>query len=229
MISKFIEMRPYFYLVLFTILCMSNKVSAQERPPGQFFISGGVGGYSFSKQIQKEAYGNTLLFEYGGVIGFPVGKLTHIYLKGSYFETSGTHISRSITIDKDGNVIDRSREPNGTSDFQMRRVNFGLQKAFPFPMEFYLLLNGGITTVKTKNRINRTDFEPHQDNRNGWLGFFGGIGIEKRFINSPFSLYIESQYNTTNENFIFYLGDFGGNSYSFGVRFYIPQSKTAFK
>lgn len=145
-----------------------------------------------------------------------------------YFETNGINFEKITSFDTGGRVIEMSTEANGTSDFQMRRSNIGFQRSFLLSKYFSLQLKGGITLIKSKNLIERENEEPFYDNRDGWLGFFGGIGVEKKIRGSAFALIFDNQYNTTNDNFIVYIGDFGGYSYSFGLRYYLPQSKKIF-
>ncbi|MEQ9308039.1 MAG: hypothetical protein RLN90_01190 [Balneolaceae bacterium] len=218
-----------FFLCFTLIVNIQPFLNAQSAGLGQFFLSGNMGGYSFSKEIKKEAYGTVPEFEYGGTAGFPVGSLTHIYIKGAYFESNGDNVEDWVQIDGEGNLVKEERRANGTSNFKMWRINAGFQHAFLLQDKLYLLLNGGATFIRAMDRIQRMGEEPFKDNREGWLGFFGGLGIEKKFESTAFSLFSEAQYNTTNKNLILWIGDFGGYSYSFGVRYYLPEPKKTFR
>jgi hypothetical protein len=61
----------------------------------------------------------------------------------------------------------------------------------------------------------------------GALGMFGGLAIEKNFLESPFSIFAEAQHNFVRHDLIDQVGDYGGANLTLGIRYYFKERRTS--
>ena len=187
------------FVVIMLVSYGQNQCVAQDhvgnRTDGKAFISVHSGAYIPSISSFNKVYHSPCAFINGISLGFPfTNEDFFFYLKGMYFQKSGTPITHHFEYDNQTGEFTTytTQEDDVTVIWHQFLVNIGIQYNFKFDLTNNLLFNGGITLIKLSEKAN--DSSVSFDSGGFSPGYFFGIGYEKRILDK-FSLFSEVQCN----------------------------------
>ncbi len=212
------------FLIVFLILD-KPLLSAQEKEPGRLSFALNPGVMILSDENFKEPYNNPYFFSIGAIAGFPIGKFSHIYVKGSIITGEAYYTSYAYTRDPltDERILESKSQGEKYERVQSLQ-NVGIQRSFPLKSDFYIFLNGGLSFTRYVEES--TESGSSTEGR-GFLGGFIGGGLERKLYKNTFSVFTEGVYTNTNSILSNFIGDQAGTNISIGIRFYLPHPKNA--
>ncbi len=212
-------------VLLFSMLFISTIFSQQESRKTPF-ISANLGIYNIAENNFDQVYNSKIGFLPGITVGLPLSSCTYLYGKVSYFAKDGVPVNYTYIL-QNGNLVLSYEGKGGSAKFSEWLFNAGILYNFFLSDDFTLGINGGVVFVS----LNETKNGPANsysitNTGGGWLGFFGGVNLEKNFVNSPFSLIAEIQYNLSRGDIQSFAGNYGGLNINLGGRFYFNARRT---
>lgn len=205
-------------LLLSLLILISNFSLSQTIHIPSTFISA-------LKDFSK-TYDSNLGFAFGAGVGFPLSKISnrmYLYGKATYFSKRGVPVLYSYYYE-DGVLVRITERKDGSETFKQWIINCGLQYNLFLLKDFTLGLNGGLTYSAVINKwITKNGTEKGSWNESILTGDFVGIGLEKNFINSPFTIFVEAQYNFTWHVLKTYWRNYGGTNLTVGLRYYFKK------
>jgi hypothetical protein len=125
---------------------------------------------------------------------------------------------------QNGNPVVIPEGRGGSATFREWLFNAGLLYNFILSNNNTLGINGGIVLVSVNEQTNGPAGSYSVTTKGGgFLGLFGGVILERKFENSPFSVFGEVQYNLSRNGIISGLGNDGGLNMNLGLRFYFAS------
>ena len=208
------------------LILVCGKISAQPGEPQSPFISAHLGGFLTSHDNFDETYGSKFGFAYGGGFGLDLSSRMYLIGKATYFTKRGTidifryeyHNDSGLTITKIG---------EGAASYKQWIFNLGLLYNFFLSEDYTLGLDAGLTYTVIHEEYSNTEGKVTSNmDGHGLLGGFGGLVIERNFQGSPFSIFFETQVNISRNDVQSLIGNYGGENFSLGVRYYFKERRT---
>ena len=171
---------------------------AQSPSRTPAFVSVGLGPFWTDRSGFAETYGSRAVL--AGAVGFglPVARHLHLYGKVMY-------------------MAEKSLDE--TAQFKQWLVNAGLQYGLPLLDDIILAFQGGVAYSVVSEETHNADGLSSSLHGSGIQGLFGGVGAERTFDRSPWSVFAEIQYNTTRSDIASLVGEFGGLNIMLGIRY----------
>lgn len=206
--------------ILLLSLFIISSLYAQQTNPQSAFGSLNVGIYDIAQNQFDKTYNSNIGFLPGITVGLPILTQTYLYGKISYFTKNGVPENNELEL-QNGNPVVIPEDRGGTATFREWLFNAGLLYDFILSNNYTLGINGGIVFVSVNEEKNGPAGSYWAVTKGGgFLGLFGGVILERKFENSPFSLVGEVQYNLSRSGIISGLGNDGGLNINLGLRFY---------
>lgn len=204
-------------------LCISDIKAQAETKSAYVSLHGGliyVSSDSFSK-----VYNSRFGFIFGGGIGLPISTRLSLYAKAALFRKSGVPVIYNYKFENNNWILE-SETKDGSAEFRQWLFNFGLQYRILLSAEYLITIDGGInyTLISEDQKSSDGNIGVSQSN-NKFLGFWGGIGVERSFDKSPFSLFAELQYDYIKQNIVFLNANYGGIVMNTGIRYNFKLSQ----
>lgn len=220
-------MKRFVLIILncLTTIGFITPLNAQNREPGRLFIALHSGIFISDVENYNEPYNDPYFLSLGGIAGFPMSKFSHIYVKGNY--TSGEAYYTTYKYLRDpltDEFVLESKSKGERYDRKQSLLNVGIQRSFYLKSEFYFFLNTGFSFTRF---IEQSKESESRSEGKGFIGGFIGGGVEKKFFKNNFSIFSEGAYINTNPILSDFIGEQGGISFSFGIRFFLPHPKNA--
>jgi hypothetical protein len=211
-------------IIVFIFLCTESMYSQNEnmRSP---FLSVHSGVFLTSIDNFDKTYNSQLGLVYGLGVGLPLSTRSYIYGKATIFSKSGTPVIQTYNFGN-GTPVLVSEIREGSATFTQWIINGGFLYNFFLSRDWTLGINGGITYIRVseEQKINSGTMVSSVDG-SGIFGFFIGGVLEKNFDKSPFSLFIEPQFNFSRSDVLRYVGNYGGVNINIGVRYYFKERR----
>jgi hypothetical protein len=217
-------MNRYTFISLLIILSASPAVS-QTVEQRSAFVSANLGGFVALREDFSKVYDSNLGFAFGGGLGLPLSSRMYLYGKATYFFKTGVPVIYTYTY-QDGNLVSITERRDGTASFKQWIINGGLQYNVFLSEDYTFPINGGITytRISEEQRSSSGSLSSSIDGT-GILGLFGGVGVERNFQDSPFSVFAETQYNYSRRDILTAVGNYGGWNLTLGVRYYFKDRR----
>ncbi len=212
-------------LVIF-IFFISISLYAQSKNLESPFLSVHSGVFLTSIKNFDKTYNSQLGLVYGLGAGLPLSTKSYIYGKATLFYKSGTPVIRTYNL-QNGTPVLVSETREGSATFKEWIINGGFLYNFFLNRDWTLGINGGITYSKvseSQKDINGT--VSSSIGSSGIFGFFIGGVLEKNFNKSPFSIFIEPQFNFSRSDVLRYVGNYGGLNLNIGARYYFKERRS---
>ncbi len=217
-------MKNKFVIVPVIFILINVSVFSQSNYSKSFIISLNSGGFLISRKNFSETYNSKLGPTFGFGLGATLSDKINLFGKATYFSKNGIPSISILNTDNTGHSTIVTQKSDGTASFKEWLINVGLQYNLNLSKGLLLGMNGGLTFVYAKEVHNdKTGKNILNSNASGLWGFFMGAGMEKRFGKSPFSLFMECQYNFNLYDFFELYTGFGGVNISIGSRVYIRR------
>jgi hypothetical protein len=219
-------MKKSVFIVSAFILLSQSAVLSQTAELRSAFVSANVGVFVTANANFSKVYDSKAGFVFGGGIGLPLSTRAYLYGKVTYFSKSGVPVIYTYTY-QNGNLVSITETKGGTATFKQWIFNGGIQYNIFLSEDFTLGITGGIaySRFSEEQRSPASSLTSTIDGT-GVFGFFGGIGIEKNFQGSPFSVFAEAQYNYSRRDLVGVVGDYGGLNLDLGIRYYFKDRRT---
>jgi hypothetical protein len=163
---------------------------------------------------------------FGAGFGLPISTRAYLYGKATYFAKNGVPVIYTYNY-QNGNLVSITETKDGTASFKEWIINAGIQYNMFLSDDFTFSINGGIVyALLSEERRSSSGAASLNISAVGVLGFFGGMALEKNFHGSPFSVYVEPQYNYSRRHIVGVLGDYGGLNLDLGIRYYFQDRRT---
>jgi hypothetical protein len=148
----------------------------------------------------------------------------YLYGKATHFSKTGVPIISTFNYEG-GRLVSITETRNGTAKFKEWIFNGGLQYNL-FPSEdFTLGVMGGVSYSKIFEEQRSTNGSVSSGFEGaGIIGMFVGLGLERNFQTSPFTVFSEAQYNYSFLRFLG-LGEYGGLNLSLGIRYHFGERR----
>ncbi len=209
-------------VLLFSMLFIST-IFSQQKSMKSPFISANLGIYNIAESNFEQVYSSKVGFLPGITVGLPLSSRSYLYGKVSYFAKDGVPVNYSYIL-QNGNLVLSSEGKGGSAKFREWLFNAGILYNFFLSEDFTLGINGGLVFVSLNEKKNGpANSYSVTSTGGGLLGFFGGVNLEKNFVNSPFSLIGEIQYNLSRGDLQSFAGNYGGLNINLGARFYFNE------
>lgn len=215
---------PFLTFAVFVLLSVS-LIPAQTGKMKSPFISFHSGMFVSSGKNFSKTYDSRTGIVFGAGLGLPFSSSTWLYGKATYFAKSGVPIISTYEYaDGHWNLISEKKE--GSAEFKQWLFNGGLLVKIFFNTDWTFGITGGVTysTVKESQSNNDGSVGISYSNLSAFGLFIGGQ-IEKNFGSSPFSVFIEPQYNFLTTGLPFDNGSLGGLNFNAGIRFYFKERR----
>ena len=203
------------YLITFLIFAFPIITEAQNTIPHRStFLSGGVGVIRTSSVEEiNSKYLPNVLFQVG--LGIPINSHLFIYNRISF--TSKSDFQAYARIEPINQLVET------TSSFSQLIYNAGLRYSIYITQDWSVGFSAGVTysLVNNKSALKGESYQ-NLDNQNLY-GYFGGIDLEHRFLDSHFSAFGEALYNYIRNDNIYFRDKFSGMNLSAGIRFYFQK------
>jgi hypothetical protein len=220
-----IAMKKQVLCALLLILVAGYSGTSQTKVMRSPFVSINIGGFMTSLKDFSKIYDSNLGFAFGAGLGLPMSSRTYLYGKATYFAKSGIPpvIYRNIY----SNAYSESGD-GGRAYFRQWIINVGIQYNLFLSDDFTLGMNGGVTYTRVSETLPIPGTGVSSSlHGSGALGMFGGLAIEKNFLESPFSIFAEAQHNFVRHDLIDQVGDYGGANLTLGIRYYFRERRTS--
>ena len=206
-------------ILLLSLLVNLSTTHAQKIPVP--FISLSTGTFIISHEDFKKVYDSNAGLAFAGNLGFPLTNNAFIFGRVTKFQKEGVPVfMRFDIIDGEPANIEQYRE--GDASFSELMLSAGAQYNFRLNSNSLLGLNFGITSLRL--------FEEHHTSEGnlawemegkGLSSIFLGSAFEYKLNNQPFSLIVDASYDYAFKEIIAYMGDYGGLSFTAGLRYYL--------
>jgi len=204
-------------LSLLTLLLPTSLISQTTDHPS-VFISVNIGGFITAYEDFSKVYDSNIGFAFGAGLGLPLTNKLYIYGKATYFAKKGVPVVSTYNY-QNGILVNIVETRDGSASYKQWIYNGGLQYNFTLSDEYNLEINSGVTytsIIEEKKSSNVSSFL----NSSGVLGLFCGVGIEKKFQESPFAVFTELQYNYSRKDIIVAVGNYSGINMTLGLRYF---------
>ncbi len=209
---------------LFTVLSLQQCIYSQTEVAKSLFISAHSGGLITSLEDFDKTYDSQAGFVYGIGLGIPFTTRSYLYGKATLFAKNGTPVNKTYGIEN-GKFVLISETKGGTAKFTEWIFNAGYMYNFFLSPDWTLGINGGISILKMKEEKKYIDGISTTSDGTGLFGFFAGAALEKNFGKSPFSVFVEIQFNVSRGDVLQYVGDYGGVNINAGARYYLKARR----
>jgi len=212
-------------LILVLVIISSLSIYAQNENKKSVFLSVHSGIFLTSIEDFDKTYDSQLGLVYGLGIGLPLSTRSYLYGKATLFSKSGTPVIQTYNFEN-GTPVLVSETREGSASYTQWIFNGGFLYNFFLSQDWTLGINGGITysTVSEEHKNNSGTVSLSVDG-SGIFGFFIGGVLEKNFNKSPFSVFIEPQFNFSRSDVLRYVGNYGGLNLNIGARYYFKERR----
>ena len=207
------------------LLLFASPVISQTTELRSAFVSANLGGFVALREGFSKVYDSNIGFAFGAGLGLPLSTRMYLYGKATYFSKTGVPVIYTYTY-QNGNLVSVTETRDGTASFKQWIINGGLQYNVFLSEEYALPINGGVTytRISEEQRSSSGSVSSSTDGT-GILGFFAGVGLERNFQDSPFSLFSEIQYNYSRRDILTQVGNYGGWNLTLGFRYYFEYRR----
>lgn len=207
------------------ILSISASVYAQNENFKSSFLSVHSGVFLTAINNFDKTYDSPLGFVYGLGVGLPLSTRAYLYGKATLFSKNGIPVIRTYNFEN-GTTVLVSERREGSSKYTQWIINGGFLYNFFLSPDWTLGINGGVTYSKVSEEQKNTNGTISLSiDGSGILGFFVGGVLEKNFDKSPFSIFIEPQFNFSRSDVLRYVGNYGGININVGTRYYFKERR----
>ncbi|MBI5661881.1 MAG: hypothetical protein HZC46_07020 [Ignavibacterium album] len=212
-------------LIFVLIIISSLSIFAQGENLKSVFLSVHSGIFLTSIEDFDKTYDSQLGLVYGLGIGLPLSTRSYLYGKATYFSKRGTPVIQTYNFEN-GTPVLVSETREGSASYTQWIFNGGFLYNFFLSRDWTFGLNGGFTysTISEEQKNNSGTVSLSVDG-SGIFGFFIGGVLEKNFNQSPFSIFIEPQFNFSRSDVLRYVGNYGGLNLNVGARFYFKERR----
>jgi hypothetical protein len=214
------------YLIA-SLMLVNVTVFSQTQDIKSAFVSFIGGGTITELQDFDKVYDSKYGISYGLGLGLPLSTKLFIYGKATYFSKSGVPVVYTLNYDPPSHSWIKSNErKDGTASYKQWFFNAGLVYKFELSEEYNISVVGGATITKineVKNNLNGTVSSNAVGL--GFLGYFGGVGVEKRFLDTPLSIVAEMQQNFSRKSILNLHGNYGATNLNLGLRYYFNDRR----
>jgi hypothetical protein len=219
-------MKKQFMQLLIPMFILSHSSSSQTQEFKSPFVSGNLGCFVTSLKDFSKVYDSNIGFAFGGGVGLPLSSRTYLYGKATYFLKSGVPVIYTYSYQNGTIVSVTESRDGGTATFHQWIFNGGIHYNFFLSEEFTLGVDGGLTYAKISETMqSATATLSSTLDAAGALGFFAGLGLERNFSQSPFTVFAEAQYNYIRHDILTAVGNYGGANLTFGLRYYFKERR----
>ena len=219
--------------VLLLCVMLISSLYAQQTNLKSAFVTANLGVYDVAQSQFDQVYNSNIGFLPGISLGLPISTRTYFYCKASYFSKDGVPEAYELELQNGKSVI-VSEGREGTAKFREWLFNAGLLYNIFLSEEYTLGINGGISFVNFyEEKEGPAGSYSVISTGGGFLGFFGGVSLERNFDSSPFSIVGEVQYNLSRGDIQSFVGalqsftsNYGGLDINLGGRFYFNERRT---
>ena len=212
-------------LILVFIIMSSFSIYAQGENLRSPFLSAHSGVFLSSIEDFDKTYDSQLGLVYGAGIGLPLSTRSYLYGKATLFSKSGTPVIRTYNFEN-GIPVLFSEKREGSASYTQWIMNGGFLYKFFLSLDWTLGINGGVTYSRiSEEQKDKNGSLISSKNGSGIFGFFIGGVLEKNFNASPFSIFIEPQFNFSRSDVLKYVGNYGGLNINVGVRYYFKERR----
>jgi hypothetical protein len=213
------------YLALIFIILSSVSNYAQSQNLRSIYLSAHTGAFLTANDNFDKTYDSKLGLVYGFGVGLPLSTRSYIYGKATLFSKSGTPVLQTYSF-VNGTTILVSEIKEGSAKYNQWIINGGFLYKFFLNLDWTLGINGGITYSKvTEEQKNTNGIISSSINGSGIFGLFIGGVLEKNFDKSPFSIFIEPQFNFSIGDYLKNIRNYGGLNLSVGGRYYFKERR----
>jgi len=209
-------------------IVLTINIYAQNPNPKSPFISLIGGGTITFHEDFTEDYDSKIGLSYGFNFGFPLSTKLFLYTKATYFSTSGVPTAYRMNYYDSASFswVPMSQKKDGSASYSQWFINVGLLYTYEFSTEYIFSIAGGFTYTRIREtRSSNYGWVEYPASGNGLLGYFGGAGLEKRFIDTPFSIFSEYQINISIKDIKYIKGDYGASNLNVGLRYYFDNDQ----
>jgi hypothetical protein len=208
------------------VFLLNVDLFSQTANSNKAFFSLDIGGTITAREDFDQVYSSKFGISYGAGFGIPLSSKLYIYGKATYFSKTGVPIFYTLTYDTtSGEFVKTNERKEGSASYSQWFFNPGLQYNFILSDEYTFAINGGFTFTRTDEEQKGLDGSTSIAKGSGLLGYFGGIALEKNFIDSPFSIFAEAQYNFSRQNILNVIGNYGGTNLALGIHYYFKDRR----
>lgn len=212
-------------LIFVLVIISSLSIYAQGENLKSVFLSVHSGIYLTSIEDFDKTYNSQLGLVYGLGIGLSLSTRSYLYGKATYFSKSGTPVIQTYNFEN-GTPVLVSETREGSASYTQWIFNGGFLYNFFLSRDWTLGLNGGITYSRiSEEQKNNSGTVSLSVDGSGIFGFFIGGVLEKNFNQSPFSIFIEPQFNFSRSDVLRYVGNYGGLNLNVGARYYFNERR----
>jgi hypothetical protein len=211
--------------LLFLFVIFIVNINAQQTDMKSFFVSANFGINDIAADNFSKVYDSNLGFSPAISLGLPISTRTYLYAKASYFFKNGVPYTTTYGYQNgQWGVISEVR--NGTATFRQLLLHAGLLTKIFLSPEYTIGIDGGLTFISQIEKGSSTDGTLHTTvSSDGFMGFFGGLMIERNFRASPFSIIGDVQYNYSIGGALKPIGNYGGFNAGIGIRYYFNERR----
>lgn len=211
------------YLILLIVIISSLTIYAQNEKIKSAYLSIHLGMFLTSIENFDKTYDSQLGFVYGLGVGLPLSSRSYLYGKATLFSKSGIPVIQTYNF-VNGMPVLVSETREGTASYTQWIINGGFLYNLFLSKDWTIGLNGGITySIVSEEQKNNSGMISSSVVGSLIFGFFIGGVLEKNFDKSPFSIFIEPQFNFMRIDVLTYVGNFGGLNLNLGVRYYFKE------
>jgi len=214
-----------FQIIIVIIILGTESIYSQNENIKSPYLSVHSGVFLISIDNFDKTYNSQLGLVYGFGVGLPLSTKSYLYGKATLFTKSGTTIIQTYNFEN-GTPVLVSETRKGSAKFTQWIINGGYLYNFFLSRDWTLGINGGITYIRvSEEQKNKSGTIGSSVDGSGILGFYIGGVLEKNFDKSPFSLFIEPQFNFTRGDVLRYVGNYGGLNINIGARYYLKERR----
>jgi len=198
----------------------NSKLSAQDSIQRKAFISINTGCYLPTGKDFNKIYGD-VIFINGLSLGIPFSNQNFfLYMKAMYFKKQGMPITYHFISNNGSSTTFTTQE--GSIKINHFLFNLGLQYNIKLFDNYKIITNGGLTFIHSNEKSDNP--VSYSSNNGGLSGFFLGLGLERKFVSLPLSLFFECQYNSSFTILKTYNLDYSAFNLSIGLRYYFNKT-----
>jgi len=212
-------------IIIVIIFLVTGSIYSQNENIRSPYLSVHSGVFLTSLDNFEKTYNSQLGLVYGFGAGLPLSTRSYIYGKATLFSKSGTPVIGTYNFEN-GSPVLVSETREGSATFTQWIINGGFLYNFFLSRVWTLGINGGINYSRVseeQKNINGT-ISSTLDGY-GVIGFFIGGVLERNFDKSPFSIFIEPQFDFSRTDVLKYVGNYGGFNLNIGVRYYFKERR----
>lgn len=213
------KLQLFFYLVAI-FFCSSFP---QEKQPKSTFFSTSLGFYRIDDNNFSKVYGSNSGLTPSITLGLPIFSDVYMFGKVTYFYKEGVPIINHYSWEN-GSLREYQTQ-NGEISFKEFIIDGGFFLKIFLSPEYAIDLMGGIVYFNISEKGKTSDNVHISNSPEGIFGPFLGVGVERNFGKSPFSLSAELQYGLSFPQFFHLDRGYGGISGTMGLRFYFKERR----